>query len=49
MAVQLPAKISARDSATTARMPQAASAWGACSREEPQPKLRLASRMPAPR
>ena len=32
-------KISANDSPTTARMPQRKRACGACSREDPQPKL----------
>ena len=48
-ATELPKKISENDSPTTARMPQRCSAWGACSREEPQPKLPLTSRMRAPR
>src|SRR5690348_10612752 len=43
--VELPKKISAKLSATTARMPYFESAWGACSREEPQPKLAFERRM----
>src|SRR5271170_6221294 len=39
--VQLPAKISAKDSPMTARTPQRMSAWGACSREHaPQALMR---------
>ena len=45
---QLPAKISAKDSPTSAVMPARARACGACSREEPQPKLRLTTRIDAP-
>ena len=40
-ATELPKKISENDSPTTARMPQRWIACGACSREEPQPKLRV--------
>lgn len=46
--LQLPKKISAKDSAMMAWIPQRSRDWGACSREEPQPKLRPASRIPAP-
>eukprot|EP00903_Cladosiphon_okamuranus_P020668 g18978.t1 len=38
-------KISAKDVETTTLMPKSASAQGACSREEPQPKLSPATRM----
>ena len=37
--MQLPKKISPKEPPTMARMPQRMSAWGACSREEPQPKF----------
>ena len=41
MVVQLPKKISAKLSPTMALMPRRMSACGACSRLEPEPKLRL--------
>ena len=47
-ATELPKKISENDSPTTARMPQRWSACGACSRDEPQPKLPFTIRMLAP-
>ena len=40
-ATQLPKKMSANDSPTSALMPQRSSACGACSRDEPQPKFLL--------
>jgi len=36
---QLPKKISPKEPPTMARMPQRMRAWGACSREDPQPKF----------
>ena len=45
---ELPKKISANDSPTIAWMPQRRIACGACSRDEPQPKLLLTSRIDAP-
>ena len=39
IAVQLPEKISAKEPPTKARKPKRMSAWGACSREDPQPKF----------
>jgi hypothetical protein len=44
----LPKKISENDSPITARMPQRSSAWGACSRDDPQPKLLFTSSTAAP-
>ena len=41
-------KMSANDVLTTARNPKPVSAHGACSRDEPQPKLSPASRICAP-
>ena len=41
-------KMSANDGATMARRPQPTSAQGACSRDEPQPKLAPATRICAP-
>ncbi|MDZ7906605.1 MAG: hypothetical protein U5N55_13145 [Cypionkella sp.] len=46
--VQLPKKISAKFSAMTARKPYFWIACGACSREEPQPKLAPERRIVAP-
>jgi hypothetical protein len=43
--MQLRKKIRANDSATTARTPAACNATGACSRDDPQPKLRPAMTM----
>jgi len=43
-----PRKMSAKEGATIARKPHAASAHGACSRDDPQPKLRPARRILAP-
>ena len=40
---ELPKKISAKDSATIAPMPQRAMACGACSRDDPQPKFACAN------
>jgi len=40
--------MSANDGATMARKPKAVSAHGACSRDDPQPKLRPARRICAP-
>jgi hypothetical protein len=40
--------MSAKDSPTMARNPKSCSAQGACSRDEPQPKLLRASRIEAP-
>jgi hypothetical protein len=40
--------MSANSVLMTARMPKSTSAHGACSREEPQPKLRPATRMLQP-
>ena len=48
IATEFPKKISENDSPTTAWMPARASACGACSREDPQPKLRFTRRMRAP-
>ena len=48
MASELPRKISANDSPTQASMPQRFSACGACSRDEPEPKLSFTSRIRAP-
>ena len=48
-ATQLPKKMSANDSPTSALMPQRCSACGACSREEPQPKFLFTTRIDAPR
>ena len=45
---ELPKKISANDSPTIASMPQRRIACGACSRDDPHPKLRLTSRIDAP-
>ncbi len=45
---ELPKKMSENDSPTIAWMPQRCSACGACSRDEPQPKLRLTSSTDAP-
>ncbi len=45
--VQLPWKMSAKDTATMARMPKSPSAQGACSRLEPQPKFAPETRKPA--
>ena len=39
MATQFRKKMRAKDSATTALVPAAPSATGACSRDEPQPKF----------
>ena len=47
--VQLPKKISANDSPTKALKPQRISACGACSRDEPQPKLLPTTRIARPR
>ena len=47
-AVQLPKKISPYEPPTMARMPQRRSAWGACSREDPQPKFCPTTRTDAP-
>ena len=41
-------KISAKDVLMTARIPQPVNAQGACSRDEPQPKLSPATRICAP-
>ncbi len=46
--VQLPKKISAKEPATMARMPHCLSDSGACSRDEPQPKLWPATSTEAP-
>jgi hypothetical protein len=46
--LQLSRKISAKDSPTTPSMPQRIIAWGACSREEPQPKFEFTTAMFAP-
>ena len=46
--VQLVRKMSAKLGAMTARKPESSSAHGACSRLEPQPKLRPATRIGAP-
>ncbi len=46
--VELPKKISAKDSAMTPSNPYFLSDCGACSREEPQPKLTPARRMRRP-
>ena len=48
MASELPKKISENDSPTTAVMPQRRRPCGACSRDDPQPKLRFTTRMEAP-
>jgi hypothetical protein len=48
MAVQLPAKISANDSPTMARIPHRRIPWGACSRDDPHPKFLFTTRMEAP-
>ena len=48
MASELPKKISENDSPTTAAMPHRRSPCGACSRDDPQPKLRLTARIDAP-
>ena len=45
---QLVRKMSAKLGAITTRKPWSSSAHGACSREEPQPKLRPATRIDAP-
>ena len=45
---QLLRKMSAKEGATMARKPWSSSAQGACSREEPQPKLAPASSTGAP-
>ena len=42
---EFPKKISENDSPMMARYPARWSAWGACSREEPQPKFLRESRM----
>jgi hypothetical protein len=42
---QLLKKMSAKDVAITQRMPKSSSAHGACSRDEPQPKLSPATRI----
>ena len=47
-ATELPKKISENDSPTTARKPLRRIACGACSRDDPQPKLRLTTRISAP-
>jgi hypothetical protein len=47
-ATELPKKISEKDSPTIARMPQRWMACGACSRDEPHPKLPLTIRILAP-
>ena len=47
MASELPRKISENDSPTQASIPHRFSACGACSRDDPDPKLSLASRMRA--
>ena len=46
--VQLLLKMSANDGAMTTSKPKSCRPHGACSREEPQPKLRPASRIFAP-
>ena len=46
--MQLVRKMSAKLGAMTARKPWSSSAQGACSRDEPQPKLRPATRIGAP-
>ena len=46
--VQLPKKISANEPPMMARTPQLLSDSGACSREDPQPKLSPATRTAAP-
>jgi hypothetical protein len=43
--VELPKKISAKDSAMTPLKPYLRSDCGACSRDEPQPKFTPATRM----
>ena len=45
---ELPKKISANDSPMTTWIPHRCSACGACSREDPQPKLELTSSTAAP-
>ena len=45
---ELPLKMSANEVEMTTRSPQPTSAHGACSREEPQPKLSPASKTCAP-
>ena len=46
-ATELPKKISENDSPTTARIPRRRIACGACSREDPQPKFALTTRIAA--
>ena len=48
MVVELPRKISENDWPTQAPMPRRLSACGACSRDEPEPKFSLTTRIDAP-
>jgi len=46
---EFPRKMSENDSAIHAQMPQRLRAWGACSRDDPDPKFSLANNIEASR